>query len=201
MVSPPVAGLQPQPVANPKPPETMIAPAPVTPTLAPTDSEPEPKEDRLDQPKAPARTAMLEKSQERLPPKERPKPTPVAAKEGMERKREMPSERPAPAADTTDSGMPRQVSREQIQQTMQKHIKAMKLCVEQQVQRDPNVTGTMHVQFTIAPSGGVSEVTIKTAEHSDSFVAGCIAYIIKSMKFPQAREPFIVPDLPLRLGE
>ncbi len=105
-----------------------------------------------------------------------------------------------PADSGSDSDLPQKLSKSQISKTMKKYIKSMKACVEQQRQRDPSVTGTMKVSFVIKPNGNVSDIAVKTSEHKGTYVAGCISFIIKSMKFPKAREPFTVPVLPLKLG-
>jgi predicted Zn finger-like uncharacterized protein len=111
-----------------------------------------------------------------------------------------PDPKPVKPDPVADSSLPKKLSKSQISKTMKKQIGAMKQCVEQQRQRDPSVTGTMKVSFTIEPGGNVSTARIKTAQHQGTFVAGCILHIIKSMKFPKAQESFTVPVLPLKLG-
>jgi hypothetical protein len=84
---------------------------------------------------------------------------------------------------------------------MKKYIQAMKGCVKQQLQRDPSVTGTMLVSFVINGNGKVSLIQILSTEHKGTYVAGCITYIIKSMKFPKfSGAPITIPRVPLRLG-
>ncbi len=121
-------------------------------------------------------------------PKPKPKPKPK------------PQPKPEPAAAGGDASLPEKLTKSQISKTMRGYIKAMKGCVEQQHQRDPTVTGTLKISFVIQPSGKVAKVSIKTAEHRGSYVAGCISYIIKSIQFPKAQKPFVVPVLPLKLG-
>ena len=63
------------------------------------------------------------------------------------------------------------------------------------------VTGTMLVSFVINGSGKVSLIKILSTEHKGTYVAGCITYIIKSMKFPKfSGDPITIPRVPLRLG-
>jgi predicted Zn finger-like uncharacterized protein len=98
-------------------------------------------------------------------------------------------------------GVPGTLSKAQIAATMKKYIRAMKGCVQQQQQRDPSVTGTMLVSFVINGSGKVSLIKILSTEHKGTYVAGCITYIIKSMKFPKfSGDPITIPRVPLRLG-
>jgi predicted Zn finger-like uncharacterized protein len=96
---------------------------------------------------------------------------------------------------------PGTLSKAQIASTMKKYIRAMKGCVKQQQQRDPSVTGTMLVSFVINGTGKVSLIKILSTEHKGTYVAGCITYIIKSMKFPKfSGDPITIPRVPLRLG-
>jgi predicted Zn finger-like uncharacterized protein len=101
----------------------------------------------------------------------------------------------------SDGGLPATLSKAQIGTTMKKYIRAMKGCVKQQQQRDPSVTGTMLVSFAINGTGKVSEIKILSKQHKGTYVAGCITYIIKSMKFPKfSGDPITIPRVPLRLG-
>jgi len=90
----------------------------------------------------------------------------------------------------------------EIYAEMKKYLRAMKGCVLQQKQRDPSVTGTLLTSFTINPNGRTSDVQILTEEHRGKYVAGCISYLLKNMKFPRFNgEPIRVPRLPLKLGD
>ncbi len=101
----------------------------------------------------------------------------------------------------SSGGSSNTLSKAQIATTMKKYIRAMKGCVKQQQQRDPSVTGTMLVSFVINGNGKVSLIKILSTEHKGTYVAGCITYIIKSMKFPQfSGPPITIPRVPLRLG-
>lgn len=95
----------------------------------------------------------------------------------------------------------RGLSREDVNATMKQYVQAMKGCVEQQQQRDPGVTGTMYVSFEIENSGKVKTVNVISEEHKGTYIAGCITFIIKSMKFPKFKgDPFPIPKFPFRLG-
>ncbi|HOX46363.1 MAG TPA: GYF domain-containing protein [Myxococcota bacterium] len=112
-----------------------------------------------------------------------------------------PPDKPVPPPEPEAGGdLPQKLAQADVGKALQKFVPAMKGCVQQQQQRDPSVTGTMVVTFTIAPSGAVSSFTVSTKEHEGTYVASCISYIIKAIKFPKAREPFTVPKLPLKLG-
>ncbi|MBN2498844.1 MAG: zinc-ribbon domain-containing protein [Deltaproteobacteria bacterium] len=100
-----------------------------------------------------------------------------------------------------EEALPEGLTKTQIVNTMRKYQKAMKGCVIQQKQRDPSISGTMAISFTVQTSGKVSSVRVLTSEHQKSYVAGCISFIIKSMVFPKfSGKPFTVPRFPLKLG-
>jgi outer membrane biosynthesis protein TonB len=125
------------------------------------------------------------------------------AKAGTKPKEKSPSKPKTVEAPTSSGGGPTSatLSKAQIATTMKKYIRAMKGCVQQQQQRDPSVTGTMLVSFVINGTGKVSLIKILSTEHKGTYVAGCITYIIKSMKFPKfSGDPITIPRVPLRLG-
>ena len=99
------------------------------------------------------------------------------------------------------SGLPEKISTAQIRATMKKSMKTMRGCVQQQVERDPTVKGTMAISFVISGDGKVSSVRILSGEHKGTYVAGCITFIIKNMTFPKfSGEPITIPRVPLKLG-
>ncbi len=100
------------------------------------------------------------------------------------------------------SGLPVTLNKEQIFGTMKKYLSAMKGCVKQQLQRNPSVKGTMLVSFVILGSGKAGDVRIISKEHQGTYVAGCMTYLIKNMKFPKFSGSSIpIPRIPLKLGE
>jgi predicted Zn finger-like uncharacterized protein len=116
------------------------------------------------------------------------------------KKPDKPTEKPKPKA-TPPGGLPRTLPKAEIAGTMKKYVRAMRGCVKQQQQRDPTVSGTMLVSFTIGRNGKVDLVRILSTEHKGTYVAGCITYIIKSIKFGKfTGTPITVPRVPLRLG-
>ncbi len=93
------------------------------------------------------------------------------------------------------------MTKETVMNTLRAYQRAMKGCVEQQLQRDPTVTGTLIVGFMIQNSGKVNEVNVLSEEHRGTFVAICISQVIKGIGFPRfSGPPFEVPRMPLRLG-
>lgn len=123
---------------------------------------------------------------------------PVAAKDSHKK----PASSQTTSGGTEDSGnLPNTLSNEQIKGVIRGKIDQMKNCVEQQQQRDPSITGTMLVSFIIENNGRVNTINTLSEEHRGTFVATCITYVIKAMKFPRfTGEPIEVPRLPLKLG-
>lgn len=119
---------------------------------------------------------------------------------------------PKPPDKTVDGGKPPKppaggeeglgpMTKEMVMNTLRAYQRAMKGCVEQQLQRDPTVTGTLIVGFSIQNSGKVNEVNVLSEEHRGTFVAICISQVIKGIGFPRfSGPPFEVPRMPLRLG-
>lgn len=104
--------------------------------------------------------------------------------------------------DTERGSLPATLSKAQIFGTMKKYLGAMKGCVKQQKQRNPSVTGTMLVSFVIKGSGKATDVRIISKEHQGTYVAGCMTYLIKNMKFPKfSGTPIPIPRIPLKLGD
>ncbi len=100
------------------------------------------------------------------------------------------------------SGLPATLTKAQIFGTMKKYLGAMRGCVKQQLQRNPSVKGTMLVSFVILGSGKAGDVRIISKEHQGTYVAGCMTYLIKNMKFPRFSGSSIpIPRIPLKLGE
>lgn len=124
----------------------------------------------------------------------------IARLEALGEDGELPVTSPPPRIGPAD-GTTGALSNSDIARTMMKHLPAMQGCVRQQKQRDPTVTGTMLVSFTIQPSGTVKgRVKILSVEHRGTYLAGCITYIIKHTEFPEFEgDPVVVPRLPIRL--
>jgi len=98
--------------------------------------------------------------------------------------------------------LPATLTKAQIFGTMKKYLGAMRGCVKQQLQRNPSVKGTMLVSFVILGSGKAGDVRIISKEHQGTYVAGCMTYLIKNMKFPRFSGSSIpIPRIPLKLGE
>ncbi|MBW1811943.1 MAG: AgmX/PglI C-terminal domain-containing protein [Deltaproteobacteria bacterium] len=68
---------------------------------------------------------------------------------------------------------------------MRKHLAEFKACNRKQQDVDRSVKGKMVVTFIINPNGRVASVGTKTARFKKTFVAGCIAKVIKQARFPE----------------
>jgi tetratricopeptide (TPR) repeat protein len=87
-----------------------------------------------------------------------------------------------------------------VYEILARFLPALKGCIEQQVERDPSVVGTMEVTFTINPDGRVRALEVLSREHEGTYAKACFSYVIREIKFPIAREARSVPRLPFKLG-
>jgi len=87
-----------------------------------------------------------------------------------------------------------------VYEILARSLPALKGCIEQQAERDPNVVGTMEISFTIHPDGRVRALEVLSREHEGTYAETCFGYVIMATKFPMAREARRVPGLPFKLG-
>ncbi len=156
-------------------------------------------------------TIVVEKPKqtgEKEPPAEKGKPIRKPGRGGKTEKtvaissKPRSQEKPAVEEAQETAAVSTSLSKEQIGATMRNYVSAMKKCVAMQKERDPTVTGTMIISFTILPSGKTSATQVQTAEHKGTFVASCILGVISGISFPAfSGPPVTVPRLPLKLGD
>ena len=65
------------------------------------------------------------------------------------------------------------------------HINEVRLCYNQGLVRDPELSGKVSIQFTIGASGSVASATVADSTLSDENVANCIAKAVKRWTFPK----------------
>ena len=83
---------------------------------------------------------------------------------------------PANSADPTD--------REKIRAVVRQHMSEIKDCYEKALSKNPKLEGKIVVQWTIIPSGAVSEVHVKSSSLNSSAVEACSLSKIKNWRFP-----------------
>ena len=62
-------------------------------------------------------------------------------------------------------------------------MRAIQICYEQQLRRNPGLQGKVTVQFTIEQSGSVSKATATENTTSDPAVAACVTDTVKRFRF------------------
>ncbi|MBP9707698.1 MAG: AgmX/PglI C-terminal domain-containing protein [Oligoflexales bacterium] len=76
---------------------------------------------------------------------------------------------------------------QEVAQVIKTHLNEIRHCYERLLQRSPNSSGKITVNFVIAASGLVSTVNIQDSSISDAPMKGCVNGVIRRWKFPQPR--------------
>lgn len=76
------------------------------------------------------------------------------------------------------------LSRDQIQNTISKHLDKINQCYEDGLKDNPKLQGLVRVKFVIAATGHVSEAKIEKADMADGKVQTCIVTEMKTWEFP-----------------
>jgi hypothetical protein len=76
------------------------------------------------------------------------------------------------------------LDRDVIRRIVRAHISEIRHCYNQGLARDPDLTGSVTVKFTIGPTGHVSASSVQSTD-LPADVADCIADAPKRWKFPQ----------------
>lgn len=87
----------------------------------------------------------------------------------------------------SDSGKTEGLSHAQVEKTLAAHINKIQSCYERSLLDDPNLAGRIEYEWTISPSGGVTDVSIKKNSVAGGEKLGdCVAGVIRNIKFPAA---------------
>ncbi|MBK8013966.1 MAG: AgmX/PglI C-terminal domain-containing protein [Deltaproteobacteria bacterium] len=84
------------------------------------------------------------------------------------------------------------LSKEEIGRVIRRNLPRFKYCYEKQLSANPNLSGKVAVYFTVAPTGAVAQASIRESSISDATVEGCVATVMRSLKFPKPRGGGIV---------
>jgi outer membrane biosynthesis protein TonB len=79
------------------------------------------------------------------------------------------------------------LSREEIERVIKRHQNEIKFCYEVELQKDPNLYGTVQITWTIDGAGSVTDADVSQTTMNNSGVEGCIASRIKRWKFPEPK--------------
>ena len=70
-----------------------------------------------------------------------------------------------------------------VVQTIKTRLRAIQMCYEQQLRRNPALAGKVTIEFTIQPRGNVTDVRVKENSTGDSAVATCVANTVSGFRF------------------
>jgi len=70
-----------------------------------------------------------------------------------------------------------------VVQTIKARLRAIQMCYEQQLRRNPTLAGKVTIEFTIQPRGNVTDVHVKDNTTGDAAVASCVANTVGIFRF------------------
>jgi hypothetical protein len=74
---------------------------------------------------------------------------------------------------------------ETITKVVENNQRAVKLCLERELKHGGTLSGKLEVEFSIAPSGLVTNAGIKTAKFKGTEFGDCVVGAVKAWKFPR----------------
>jgi hypothetical protein len=105
-----------------------------------------------------------------------------------------------PTIKTPEADVAHGLGAEQISHVVEGNQKAVKFCFERAMKKGQQLSGKMEVEFTIAPTGLVAAVEIKTPKYKDTEFAECTAQAIKGWKFPRFSGDPVAVEYPFILS-
>ncbi|HEY5448436.1 MAG TPA: AgmX/PglI C-terminal domain-containing protein [Polyangia bacterium] len=79
----------------------------------------------------------------------------------------------------------KEISKEIIHRIVRRHFDEVKACYDQELSRQPALAGRIDVQFTIAPSGQISEASVRQSTLGNAYVESCIVAALRRWEFPK----------------
>jgi TonB family protein len=67
--------------------------------------------------------------------------------------------------------------------TIKARLRAIQMCYEQQLRRNPTLAGKVTIEFTIQPRGNVTDVKVKDNSTGDAAVGTCVANTVSTFRF------------------
>ncbi len=87
---------------------------------------------------------------------------------------------------TTDPGsITGNLTKEQIQRVVNKHLMEVRYCYEKELMRKPELAGSITVKWKINPQGEVTDASIDGGTLKDNAVHSCLVQRIKKWRFPE----------------
>ncbi len=88
-----------------------------------------------------------------------------------------------PGKTTVIGGLDRDV----IARVIRRHQNEIKFCYEQELNKDPNLSGKVAVMFTIDPAGAVSDASVSETSLNNATTESCMLSRIRRWKFPEPK--------------
>ena len=86
------------------------------------------------------------------------------------------------------ASVPETLGQGDVMQVVVNNKSAIVKCVSEQKAKDPDLTGTMIVRWTIQTSGKTSGVAVQTDEFKSTYLASCITGLVKQWQFPKHQQ-------------
>ena len=83
---------------------------------------------------------------------------------------------------------PTGLARGEIDNVIKKNLDQIRVCYEQLLQRQPDISGKISVAFTIDASGHVSSLHIKESTIAEQAFNDCVTSRIRMWQFPRPRD-------------
>ncbi|MEW5851879.1 MAG: AgmX/PglI C-terminal domain-containing protein [Myxococcota bacterium] len=79
------------------------------------------------------------------------------------------------------------LSKDEVGQVIRRYLSLVKHCYEKELNRNPNLAGKVHIGFTIAGTGRVSQAEVQESALDDDVVETCVLRVVQRMMFPPPR--------------
>jgi outer membrane biosynthesis protein TonB len=66
-----------------------------------------------------------------------------------------------------------------------RYLPQVRTCYERELKNDPGLRGTVEVQFTIGPNGGISNARHVGGTLRNATVGDCVSSLVKRWRFPR----------------
>ncbi|MFN0062610.1 MAG: AgmX/PglI C-terminal domain-containing protein [Myxococcaceae bacterium] len=94
--------------------------------------------------------------------------------------------------------LPETLGTSDVMQAVLAHRPEIVRCVEEQKKRDPGLSGTLVVRWTVQTNGTARGVSAQNSEFKSTYLAGCIVNLVKGWTFPKHRQQGDPIDFPFK---
>ncbi|MBI3185600.1 MAG: adventurous gliding motility protein GltJ [Myxococcales bacterium] len=84
--------------------------------------------------------------------------------------------------------VPESLGQSDIMQVVLSNRSALARCAEEHRKKEPGVSGTLVMRWTVQPSGRTSNVSVVSQEFKATYMAACIGGLVKSWNFPKHKK-------------